>query len=52
MPASPAASTASWYPELIARNDQPTPVAIEPSKDVAVQQYTGGTTGLPQAAPC
>ena len=26
------------------------PVAIDPSADVAVQQYTGGTTGLPKGA--
>jgi long-chain acyl-CoA synthetase len=48
--ASPAASVCTWYADLIARNDRPTPVSIDPLKDVAVQQYTGGTTGLPKGA--
>lgn len=47
---SPAASSCAWYSALIARNARPTPVSIEPTKDVAVQQYTGGTTGLPKGA--
>jgi long-chain acyl-CoA synthetase len=48
--ASSAASTCTWYGDLIARNDRPTPVTIDPLRDVAVQQYTGGTTGLPKGA--
>jgi long-chain acyl-CoA synthetase len=48
--ASSAASACAWYGDLIARNDRPTPVSIEPTVDVAVQQYTGGTTGLPKGA--
>jgi long-chain acyl-CoA synthetase len=48
--ASPAAGVCTWYADLIARNDKPTPVIIDPLKDVAVQQYTGGTTGLPKGA--
>jgi long-chain acyl-CoA synthetase len=48
--ASPAASACTWYADLIARRDTPTPVAIDATKDVAVQQYTGGTTGLPKGA--
>jgi long-chain acyl-CoA synthetase len=47
---SSAASACTWYADLIARNDRPTPVSIEPLTDVAVQQYTGGTTGLPKGA--
>jgi len=47
---SSAASVCTWYADLIARNDTPTPVVIDPLKDVAVQQYTGGTTGLPKGA--
>ncbi len=50
MRASPAASVTRWYHELIARRDAPSPVAIDPHADVAVQQYTGGTTGLPRGA--
>lgn len=38
------------FESLIARKDTPTPVTIDPHKDVAVQQYTGGTTGLPKGA--
>ena len=48
--ASPAASVCAWYADLIARNDRPAPVAIDALNDVAVQQYTGGTTGLPKGA--
>jgi long-chain acyl-CoA synthetase len=40
----------AWFHQLIALNRTPTPVAIEPTKDPAVQQYTGGTTGLPKGA--
>ena len=47
---SSTASVCTWYADLIARNDTPTPVVIDPRKDVAVQQYTGGTTGLPKGA--
>jgi long-chain acyl-CoA synthetase len=49
VPIAPSASLA-WFHRLIARNDRPTPVPIEPTRDVAVQQYTGGTTGLPKGA--
>jgi long-chain acyl-CoA synthetase len=38
------------YGDMIARGDSPSPVNIDPLKDVAVQQYTGGTTGLPKGA--
>ncbi len=48
--ASPAASVCTWYADLLARNDRPAPVTIDPLTDVAVQQYTGGTTGLPKGA--
>lgn len=48
--ASSAAASCAWYKDLIARNDRPTPVAVDALKDVAVQQYTGGTTGLPKGA--
>jgi long-chain acyl-CoA synthetase len=48
--ASPVAGACVWYADLIARNDALNAVNIEPQKDVAVQQYTGGTTGLPKGA--
>ncbi len=38
------------YAALTARADPPGPVAIAPSEDVAVLQYTGGTTGTPKGA--
>ena len=37
------------YRQIIAHGAAPTPVAIDPS-DVAVLQYTGGTTGRPKGA--
>jgi long-chain acyl-CoA synthetase len=39
-----------WYDDLIAAGGIPVPVEIDPRKDVAVQQYTGGTTGTPKGA--
>ncbi len=47
---SPVAGVTTWYSKLIARGDTPTPVEIDATGDVAVQQYTGGTTGLPKGA--
>ena len=47
---SPVAGVTRWYHQLIARGDSPSPVVIDPRSDVAVQQYTGGTTGLPRGA--
>ncbi|MGB1548304.1 MAG: AMP-binding protein, partial [Alphaproteobacteria bacterium] len=38
------------FSALIGNDGQPTPVAINPGKDVAVLQYTGGTTGEPKGA--
>lgn len=35
---------------LIAPGGRPTPVACDPAHDLAVLQYTGGTTGIPKAA--
>ncbi len=40
----------AWFHDLVARGLSPQPVAIDAAKDVAVQQYTGGTTGLPKGA--
>ena len=37
--------------KMLIRNDgRPAPVAIDPVGDIAVLQYTGGTTGLPKGA--
>jgi long-chain acyl-CoA synthetase len=35
---------------MIARNETPDAVVIDPHNDIAVQQYTGGTTGVPKGA--
>jgi len=35
---------------LVADNDEPTPVTIDPKTDIAIIQYTGGTTGTPKGA--
>ena len=34
----------------LAAQGSPTPVSINPAQDLAVLQYTGGTTGIPKAA--
>jgi long-chain acyl-CoA synthetase len=47
---SKAAPATRWYADLIRRRDTPAPVPIDVERDVAVQQYTGGTTGLPRGA--
>lgn len=47
---SPHANVIAGFEALIARNDNPAPVVIDPLKDIAVQQYTGGTTGIPKGA--
>lgn len=38
------------YARLIANEGRPKPVDIDPHEDVAVLQYTGGTTGVPKGA--
>ncbi|NGP19364.1 long-chain fatty acid--CoA ligase [Devosia chinhatensis] len=47
---SPHAASISYFDDLLSRNDTPTAVAIDARKDIAVQQYTGGTTGIPKGA--
>ena len=37
-------------PELMANGGKPSPAAVDPSQDLAVLQYTGGTTGTPKGA--
>lgn len=39
-----------YYDHLIRSGAKPSPVEIDTKKDVAVQQYTGGTTGIPKGA--
>src|SRR5690606_19267956 len=46
----PYAAAIVSFEALLARNDKPGPVTIEPRQDIAVQQYTGGTTGIPKGA--
>ena len=48
-PASAAIRNVS-YNELISNAAAPTPVHIDPVEDIAVLQYTGGTTGKPKGA--
>lgn len=38
------------YKDLIDNDGKPQPVEIDPAEDVAVLQYTGGTTGTPKGA--
>lgn len=38
------------FSKLITGPRTPAPVSIDPARDVAVLQFTGGTTGLPKAA--
>lgn len=39
-----------WYHDLINNNGDVAPVDISPETDIAVLQYTGGTTGVPKGA--
>ncbi|MEP3277347.1 MAG: long-chain fatty acid--CoA ligase [Stappiaceae bacterium] len=38
------------YRDLMERSASPEPVTIDPETDIAVLQYTGGTTGVPKGA--
>ncbi|UJX45126.1 long-chain fatty acid--CoA ligase [Xanthobacter sp. YC-JY1] len=38
------------YASLLKHGDRPKPVEVDPAKDLAVLQYTGGTTGVPKGA--
>lgn len=40
----------SWYADLVSYAGDPHPVEIDPYQDVALLQYTGGTTGTPKGA--
>lgn len=39
-----------WFCDLVANEGAPVPVSIQPDADIAVLQYTGGTTGVPKGA--
>jgi long-chain acyl-CoA synthetase len=39
-----------WFHDLISHGGRPQPVDINPHDDIAVLQYTGGTTGTPKGA--
>ncbi len=38
------------YASLLKHGDRPEPVQVDPATDLAVLQYTGGTTGVPKGA--
>jgi long-chain acyl-CoA synthetase len=48
--ASPVRDKIVLEADVMAGADRPDPVAIDPMRDVAVLQYTGGTTGTPKGA--
>lgn len=48
--ASPVRDKVTMFNDLVGRSHQPSPVTIDPQQDIAVQQYTGGTTGIPKGA--
>ncbi len=48
--ASSVADKVVSFKSMLMTLNKPEPVEIDPHKDVAVQQYTGGTTGLPKGA--
>ncbi|RPI77780.1 MAG: long-chain fatty acid--CoA ligase, partial [Desulfobacteraceae bacterium] len=50
IPAAPMADHVLSFPDLCRAEPNPPEVAIDPLQDIAVLQYTGGTTGLPKAA--
>jgi long-chain acyl-CoA synthetase len=46
----PVSGRITHYHDLIDNDGRPAPVDIDPVNDVAVLQYTGGTTGIPKGA--
>ena len=48
--ASPQRDRLILQQDLMANDGRPAPVAIDPEHDLAVLQYTGGTTGTPKGA--
>lgn len=47
---SPHAASITHFNDMIARHETPDAVVIDAANDIAVQQYTGGTTGIPKGA--
>lgn len=47
---SPVLDRIAHFNEMLDRKETPSAVVIDPYKDIAVQQYTGGTTGEPKGA--
>ncbi len=45
----PGAGTVRFR-DVVSHGQQPAPVEIDPKRDIAVLQYTGGTTGIPKGA--
>jgi long-chain acyl-CoA synthetase len=39
-----------WWDDLIDNDGAPAAISVDPKEDIAVLQYTGGTTGLPKGA--
>ena len=39
-----------WFCDLVSNDGKPAPVSVDPDEDIAVLQYTGGTTGIPKGA--
>lgn len=48
--ASPVRDSITHFHDMVARGEPPTAVVINATTDIAVQQYTGGTTGVPKGA--
>ena len=48
--ASPVSSQVIGQAQLMVNDGKPVPVTIDPMNDLAVLQYTGGTTGVPKGA--
>jgi long-chain acyl-CoA synthetase len=44
------AKSVTYFDEMISRHETPDAVVIDATRDIAVQQYTGGTTGVPRGA--
>jgi len=47
---SSVAAKVRYYSDLVGAGHAPEPAVIDAKNDIAVQQYTGGTTGVPKGA--